>query len=111
MKNLKCELPELSKSTLIFYFRKKLLELTGISYNYHYIRSNGTSLIIYFRCNKTFKLKCKSRFMIIFDKKNKLANIYQNDDIHNHNAYKRLNQNQIRKHRMDVIYFILRFFC
>ena len=102
--NLKCEISEeITETSLNFYFRKKLLELTENSCNLSHIRHSNSieAIIIYYRCQKFKKPSCKSKYMIIFDKKNKLANIYHNEEKHNHTVNNRFNQ--IRKHKIDVI--------
>jgi hypothetical protein len=96
----------MSESSLNIIFRKKLnkLKLTENTYDFHYVRHpNSFELsILYYRC-QNYKFNCKSRYMILFDKKNELANIYQNNEIHNHQDTNSLNQNNLRKHKMNVI--------
>ena len=104
--NLKCEVADdICESNLNFYFREKLFILTENSYNFVSIRypiSTNTCIIKY-RCHKAFKLRCKSRVTIIFDKINKLANIYQIDQVHNHINNNIFDQENFKKHKMDVI--------
>ena len=103
--NFKCEIPqEISETSLTFYFREKLLKLMGNSYYLSHIRYScfNEISILYYRCRFNAS-NCKTRSMIIFDKKNKLANIYQNNEIHNHKDRIKLNQKIIRYSKKDVI--------
>ena len=105
--NLKCEISEqISETSLNFYFRKKLFELTGVGYAFDHNRrlgwTNETS-ILYYRCHRANRSSCKSRFLIIFDMRNKMANIYQNEQNHSHKINKRFNHSNLKKSRMDVI--------
>ena len=105
---MKCELPEeISKSSLNFYFRKKLFKLTGNSYNLETIQNLNIfdTCKIKYKCNKSNKLGCKSKIIISFDKKNKIANIYQNDEIHTHEVNIKLNRIQFKKKGTKVILF------
>ena len=102
--NLKCEISEqISETSLNFYFRKKLLELREHSCDLSHFRHSNSieALIIYYRCHKIISSNCKSKYMIIFDKKNKLANIYHNEEKHNHTVNNRFIH--LRKKKIDVI--------
>ena len=85
---MKCKsVDEINISKMKSYFRQRLLQLTGISYYFHYNLSESEDAIgLIYRCHCSYlsKSNCNSKFMILFDKKNKLANIYQNNEIHNH---------------------------
>ena len=100
---MKCDLPEEmnDESNLKFYFRHKLFKLTGISHYISPIRcmNNNETCLFYYRCHKFCASNCKSKSIIIFDKINKLANIYQNNEQHHHHD---LNID-INKYKYDLI--------
>ena len=99
---MKCDLPEeMNESNLKFYFRHKLFKLTGISHYISPIRcmNNNETCLFYYRCHKFCASNCKSKSIIIFDKINKLANIYQNNEQHHHHD---LNID-INKYKYDLI--------
>ena len=99
---MECKIPdETNESILNTYFRDVLFKLTEISYHFNSIRhlKSIEFSLLYFKCLKATLSGCKSRCLIIFDKKNKVANIYQNEEKHSHiidNIF-------IRKRKMDVI--------
>ena len=75
-----------SRQDLVLFLRKMILDSTGSSYNKSSYNKRGkyrNLLKFFFDCKK-----CKSKCLVILDFKLKIANIYQNNVVHNHELIK-----------------------
>jgi hypothetical protein len=66
-------------------FKEKINDLTGNTHSYHRIREVdwNKSVEISYRCFKYYS-QCRAKCTVVLDLNNKLANIYENGEKHNH---------------------------
>ena len=78
-----------SRQDLVLFLRKKIHDSTGSSYKLSSSHGKYDNLLkIFFECRK-----CRSKCLVIFDSKLGLANIYQNNVIHDHTPVKMMDKN------------------
>ena len=82
-----------SRQDLVLFLRKIILDSTGSSYNkssYNKHLKYRNLLKFFFDCKK-----CKSKCLVILDFKLKIANIYQNNVVHNHELIKTIHKPEL----------------